>query len=178
MTDTEVERKQHDAEGVEPSLIARLAKAFETELSPGDMADLRRLDPDDPAAPGFWKVVVGHLEPGAVLEYFGPARDEAERRWAVILSCMAITQRQYRPGRRLGEALGASGLSELRFVRLLRAHGPALANALRLVARFLASKAEPLDWADLVRLVLSDDRPWAEPVRRQLARDYYRAVSK
>ena len=79
------------------------------------------------------------------------------------------------PGRRLGRALAAAGLSELRFVRLLRARERQLLSEVRTAARYLAARAEPVDWVDFARLVLSHDTKRAESVRRGIARDYYSA---
>jgi len=47
----------------------------------------------------------------------------------------------------------------------------------RTVARFLASRAEPVDWTDLARLILTREAQTSEAVRRQVARDYYSAQS-
>lgn len=157
------------------SLVGRLAHAIDRELSPGDVAALRRFDADDPGGPAFWKLAATVL-PDAVGE--GPGAEELERRWAAIACGMALTSGQHAPGRAAGEALADAGFAELRFVRLLRAHGDPLLHALRTTARFLASKAIPLDWRDLAALVLSDGRSDEERVRRRIARSYYGQLSR
>jgi len=159
------------------SLIGKVATAIDRSLSPGDVAALRRLDPRDPADPAFWKVCAGWL--GAALPpEGGPSRDEAERRWATILAAMAITAGQHDPRRHAGAALAEAGLSDLRFVRLLRARGDGLSDVLRTAAQFLASKAASFDWRDLALLVLSDGRADEEDVRRHLARSFYQHERK
>ncbi len=161
-----------------PSLgkvVNRLAGALERETTPGDLAALRRLDPDDPSNPAFWRIVVGHLVPVGALSEERRDRDQAEACWAALLSGMAQMHGLHVPGRRLGRALAAAGLSELRFVRLLRARERQLLSEVRTAARYLAARAEPVDWVDFARLVLSHDTKRAESVRRGIARDYYSA---
>ena len=152
------------------SIIGSLA--VRRGLSPGDVAALRRLEPGGPAHPAFWKVCAGWLDGSLPPE--GPARTEAERRWAAIVAGMAITVGLHDPRRHAGAALAEAGYSELRFVRLLRARGEGLAAAVRSASRFLASKAVSFDWRDLAQLVLSEARADEEEARRHLARSYYR----
>lgn len=160
--------------------VSRLARALEKQLSPGDVAALRRLDPDDPAAPAFFKVAVQLLEDVMPdVESAGePARMEAERRWAAILCAMALTSGLHRFDRPLGSALAESGFAELRLTRLLRARGDQVFPALRAAAQYLASKAEPFDPTDLARLVLSEGRRDEEKVRRAIARSYFKALAR
>lgn len=139
----------------------------------GDAAELRRLMPDDASAPAFWKLMAELIMPVLNLPSRGPARDDAERRWAVVLNALAHLTGLDAPRRPLGDALAASGMSELRFARLLRARGDRLAIEVRIAARFLASKAETANLTDLADLVLSDGHRHAESVRRRVARSYY-----
>lgn len=146
-------------------------------LGPGDLADLRRLRPDDLGHPAFWRLAADVLEPAGLLPGGGPARDRAEARWAASLSAVARLYKLHRAKRSLGEALGAAGYAELRFVRLLRAQGPALWEAVRTASQYLASKAEAADLVDFIELVESDGHAaWGEHVRRRLARAYYRRI--
>jgi len=177
----ELDSKATPAVSTEPTesfagLIGKVALAIDRNLSPGDVAALRRLDPRDPAAPAFWKVCASWLD--RTLPEEGSSRDEAERRWATILAGMAITVGQHNPRHHAGAALAEAGFSELRFMRLLRARGDTLSDALRITARFLASKAVSFDWRDLALLVLSDGRADEEDVRRHLARNFYQADRK
>jgi CRISPR type I-E-associated protein CasB/Cse2 len=154
-----------------PATITRIAMAIAHELPPGNLAALRRLDPDNPSSPAFYRVLAAHVEPTYPLPAGGAVRDEAERRWAVILSGMVQLEHQARRG--LGRAAAEAGLSEMRFSRLLRDGGRTLAATVRAVVHFLAVKNESVDWVDFAKLVLSEGNSWGEGVRRSLARDYY-----
>ncbi|ACL64134.1 CRISPR-associated protein, Cse2 family [Anaeromyxobacter dehalogenans 2CP-1] len=156
------------------SRVNALARAIASG-SPGDVAALRRLTPDDPASPAFWRLAAAHLD-GALPAGGGEAREEAERSWAAVMSGMALTAGLHVPRRRAGAALAQAGYSELRFERLLRASGPQLFREVRAAAAFLASKAVEFDWTDLAALVLGDGGPSAERTRRALARSFYQQL--
>ena len=160
------------------NVVHLVARDIDHALSSGDVAELRRLRPEDPSSPAFWKVVAYRLEPSGLLAAGGPLRDLQERRWAALLSGMAEMQGLHAAGRRLGGALASAVVAESRFVRLLRAHDDALLDAVRLTAHHLASAGEPVDWADLARLVMCDGASNEEAVRRQIARDYYGKLSR
>lgn len=151
--------------------IARVAHALAHELPPGDVAALRRLGPHDPSTPAFYRALAAYVEPHCALPEGATPRDDAERRWAVILAGMAVLP--HSPRRRLGHAAADAGLTEMRFLRLLRDSGDTLAATVRGVIHFLASKNEPADFLDVARLVISDGHDWGEGVRRSLARDFY-----
>lgn len=159
------------------SLVGRLSVAIHRQISPGDVAELRRLVPDDPGGAAFWRLMASTVVGEGRLPEGGPSRDGAERRWAAVLSAMAITKDLHQPRRSMGAALGAAGYSELRFVRLLRARGDALLNELRGAARYLASRAESVDPVEFARLVFSDGADWEESARRRIAREFY-AISE
>lgn len=152
-------------------LVDRLAGAIDRAL-PGELAALRRLDPEDPSCPAFWKLACRYLESSD-----RPLGAAQERRWAVILSGMARTQGQHRAGRKAGDAL-AQVASEARFTKLLRASDRRLWDELRHVTHQLSSVAEPFDWGDLAELVLTDGGEHHERARRSLARDYYGALAR
>lgn len=155
--------------------VHRLGSIIGTRLPAGDVAELRRLDPECPSAPAFWKLVVGELEELGALRRGVPDREEQERRWAVILNALAYLGDLHRPGRGYGVALASSGFSEHRFGRLLRSRSGPLWYQARRSAQFLSSHAEPTDATGLAWLVLSEGRSDEQRARRQLARDYYRA---
>lgn len=158
-------------------LVHRLAGIVKTSLPTGDVAELRRLDPSAPSSPVFWKLVVGKLEPAGALHPADTSdrREERERRWAVILNALAHLGDLNTPGRNYGEALAASGFSEHRFGRLLRARSDGLWYQARRSAQFLAAHGENADATGLAWLVLSAGRSDGQQARRQLARSYYRA---
>ena len=155
------------------TIIGRAAHAIDEVLPPGDVAELRRLAPHDPASPALFKLVAAVL-PDGTLPRDGARRDEAERHWALIFSCLATLRGLHRPGRRLGHALAGAEVSELRVVRLLRARSDALHDAVTVIARTLAVKGEAVDFTELARLLL--DEQYAEQVRRRIARDYFAKI--
>lgn len=157
--------------------IHRLGGIIRQKLPAGDVAELRRLNPSAPSSPAFWKLVVGDLEPSGALRREAPRRDEQERQWAVILNALAHLGDLNQPGQPYGRALAASGFSEPRFGRLLRASSESLWYHARRSAQFLTAHGQPADATGLAWLVLSDGRSDAQRARRQLAREYYRAHS-
>jgi CRISPR type I-E-associated protein CasB/Cse2 len=153
------------------AIVNAVAHSIEKVLSPGDVAALRRLRPHDASCAAFWRVVVTHLE--SALPDGGPAREEVERRWAVILQAMADMKGLHAPGARMGRTLAGAGLAEPRALKLLRASGDTLFDTVRVTAHYLAGTATMSDHAEIARLVLSDGREDEERVRRQIARDFY-----
>jgi CRISPR system Cascade subunit CasB len=137
-------------------------------LGTGPLAELRRLDPAQPYTPALWRVLTS-------LDL--SARSEAdERAWAVLLCAMALHLGAHRGDARLGLALADAGWSELRFVRLMRAQDEALERLILQMARFLASKHQPVNWTDVGGLLMLQDTDTSERHRRRIARDYYRAL--
>jgi len=156
--------------------IGKIAFALSNTLSAGDVATLRRLDATGALSPAFFRIVAEVLEPAGLLpQGDGLSRDEAEQKWTVIVSAMAKLEGLHQPGRRLGGAIAEAGMSELRFERLLRAHDEALHDLIRQTAHYLASKASPCDQRELAELVLSDGHKSSESIRRNVARNFYRA---
>ena len=159
------------------ALVGHLVHVVEHKLSPGVLASLRRLDLEDPSEPAFWQVMVTWVEPSWTMPRGGLAsRDEAERDWACVLNAMVLMAGFHQTGRALGTALAAAGFSEVRLSRLLRASGPGLRTEVRLAARYLGSKAEPSNHAELASLVLGHGDP-EDRTRRRIARNYYRTLN-
>jgi CRISPR system Cascade subunit CasB len=156
--------------------VGALAHFVEHGASPGDVAELRRLLPEEPGSPAFWRLAGTLL--AEELRGGGPALEAREKAWASIVNALALTAGLHTPARPLGAALAAAGYSELRFTRLLRAHGAALAPEVRGAAAFLAAKAEPFDATDLAQLVLSSGGPSEEAVRRGVARTFFRQLTR
>ncbi len=142
-------------------------------MSAGDRASLRKMRPDDLHQPAFWKLSTGILQP-VLPPDSTPLRDAQERRWAVVVAAAAAAN--HSPAMRFGAALARAGLSELRLVRLLRARGEQIPDAVRTVAHQLVTAALPFDFAELAWLVLSEGRDDEDRARQQIARDYYRNV--
>jgi hypothetical protein len=135
------------------STIGRLAGLLERAVSPGDLASLRRMQTGAPDCSAFWRLLALDV---VALPAGGPARDEAERRWGAIVQAMATMAGQHAPGVALGRALAMADVAETRVLRLLRASGPALADAVRVTSHQLAQKALPSNHADLAALILTD----------------------
>lgn len=154
-----------------------IAVRIESVLGPGDVATLRRVVPGGEVPSFFWHLVFDVLEPRHLLfEGDERVRDTAERRWLALVAGMATARGLHRRGVRLGRALVDAGVSEMRFLRLLRRQGDALLDEVATLARLLTAKRQVVDWLDVVKLVLSDGRDDAETVRRNIARDYYRSA--
>ena len=132
----------------------------------GDLASLRRLDPEQPDAIAFFRIAA------KIVPEAGPDR---LRRYARLVQMLALKPDALKPGR-LGSELAAAGVSEARVQKLLAARGPALARQLFLVARRLGDDGI-LPYRQLAELVLEpDDSPRADDVRLRIARDYWRAL--
>ena len=162
--------------------IAQLA-----EHRRGDLAELRRMDPDDADAAVFWRLLGQHdlLNSG----------EAVERKWALILHGIALTTPTnsggdnpqtahdgYMPvGRALflgGEAQRVQGFySESRLNRLLTARGPMLRTLLARMFRMLAASNVSFNWREMAQFILNEDynEEAAEQSRRRIARDYYQA---
>ena len=159
-------------------LVARLAGVIEKEMGAGDVAGLRRLRPEDPASSAFWKVMASYVRENWNMPVSGPALDDAERRWACLLSALARAKGLHTHAIEYGKALAEANYSELRFVRLLRAEDKALFKEIELAAEYLNSQAQPANWAQAAELLFTRDEEKAESLRRRISRDYYKALNK
>lgn len=156
------------------TLVARLARHL-SEAGPGDVAALRRLRPGSPQVGAYWKLLAAVLEPAEQLPGEVSAREVAERRWAVILAAMAEAEGFHAPSQRFGRVLAECGVPEVRVLKLLRASGDALADAVRVTVHHLVSRGARFDQTALAALVLSDGRSDEERVRRGIYRDFFGA---
>ena len=156
-------------------VIGALAHAIreQTFLSAGDVAELRRMEPELPA-PAFWRIAASYLEP--LLPRGGEARERAERAWAWLVSALALAKGAHAPTS-LGAALVEAGVSEVRLEALLRAGDAQLPERLRMVVHLADSRGVSLDFDALARLLLQPaDHPSGQRARRRVARDYYAAL--
>ena len=154
-------------------------------FSPGDRAALRRMDPDNPDAAAFWRLLASKDQLGSPL---------LERKWALILNGIALmtpTISRETGGRSahdgatpVGRALFLGGdtqrakgfYSETRFNRLLTARGSMLRILLARMFRMLAAADVSFNWREMAQFILNEDyEERAEAARRRMARDYYRA---
>lgn len=153
---------------------------------PGDLAELRRMNPDSTDSP----VLMGLL---AKKELFGPP--ELERKWALILHGIALMtpkggddsdartahDGQVPVGRALylgGEATREQGFySEARLKRLLSSRGDMTRTLLARAFRMLAAANVTFSWREMANFIHSDgfDEKKAEDHRRRIAREYFQA---
>jgi hypothetical protein len=171
--------------------IARLARLFTLDqtgrplIGTGPAAELRRMDPAAPTLPpAFWACLLAHVpEPLRSFDAGGTAipHERAERAWAVILNGLAVmTPEPHQPRARIGEVLRDTGYSEPRFVRLLRAEGPALPQEAGIACRWLRAKGRPIDWIDFGRFIharMTGNHDQAERHAHRMARAYFRAAA-
>ena len=139
-------------------------------LSTGDMADLRRISPDQPFAPALWRILL-MLDLDHSPEWI--RKEHWERRWATLFMGMAHCKGFHDYNTSLGKALAQAGWSELRFVQLMQAKDETLETHLRRVAQFLARKNQTANWTDVARLLFFQSGEAGEKVRLSIARDYY-----
>ncbi|MBE0431513.1 MAG: type I-E CRISPR-associated protein Cse2/CasB [Dehalococcoidia bacterium] len=136
-------------------------------IGPGEMADLRRLDPQNPDRLAFWQVIVRWVEG----EF--PLSDEQTQRWAAVLQGWAVLGPDlHHPKCPLGRAMEGAGMAESRLSRLLRAPDSQFPEAAVRLCRFMRAKREPFNWTEFARWVLADNRDQAND---RIAQDYYRA---
>ena len=152
----------------------------------GDLAELRRMEPDALDAAVVWRLLARY-------ELLGSA--QVENKWALILHGIALmtpTASGDGAGRSahegmmpVGRALFSGGesqrsrafYSESRLNRLLTARGPILRTLLARLFRMLAAANQPFNWREMASFILNEgyDEEAAEQARRHIAREYYRA---
>lgn len=152
--------------------IPRLASAL-ARLDPGDLARLRRMDPDGPGEAAFWQLVAELKLPGN------------PERWLRFSRLIALLTPRGDPhagkpsahdgGRTLGAALAEAGFSEMRLLRLIERAPDARPEALERMVRFLGARgAGAVDCREIFWL-LHGTGP--DPSRR-LANHYFRTLAR
>jgi len=151
----------------------------------GELAALRRMDPDAPDAAVVWRLLARR----DLLR--GP---QIENKWALILHGIALmtptasgdrTNRTAHDGSMaVGRALYLGGesqrasayYSEMRLNRLLTARGPILRTLLARLFRMLAAAGQPFNWREMAWFIRNEgyNEEAAEQARRRIAREYYR----
>ena len=157
-------------------------------FSRGDLAGLRRMDPDEPGTTAaYWRLMAEKKLLGS---------SAVELKWALILHGIALmTPRAgdegdsrtahdgYMP---VGRALFLGGdasrrdrgyYSESRLNRLLTARGPMLRMLLARMFRMMAAANQPFNWREMARFILNEDydEERFEMARRSIASEYYQA---
>ena len=167
-------------------IAVRIANHMASEgFGRGDLAALRRMDPESPNAAAFWRLTA---------RYDVLRGEESERRWGLILHGIALMTKTggdtigrsaHVRGLPVGRALFTGGdvnrttafYSESRFNRLLTARGPMLKALLARMFRMMAATDQGFDWYQMSQFILSEGER-AERIRRSIARDYYWAENR
>ena len=157
-----------DAEGGLAEGFANSIRKVHAAERRGDLAELRRLDPERPNAPAFFRIVTKAAPQSP------PA---AMRRYARLLQILALKPDALTPWG-LGKTMAEAGISESRVQKLLSARGPAFDEQIRLVARRLANFGR-LPYREIGRLLLAPEESDAvEDFRLRIAHDYWRALDR
>jgi CRISPR type I-E-associated protein CasB/Cse2 len=147
--------------------IARHFHRLTGQQATGELAALRRLDPDHPQDGAFFRLLAASVpEP--------LARGELLTRWGLIVWAMAQMPDELSV-RSLGQAL-APVMSEARVNRLLASRGAAFRAQVRCAVRILTTGGVGLPYRELGQLIFTEGRrePLAEEMRLAIARDYWR----
>lgn len=158
-------------------------------FSPGDLAGLRRMDPDEPGTTAaYWRLMAQYNLLGSPV---------VEMKWALILHGIALmTPRAGDEGSDnrtahegfmpVGRALFLGGdanrrergyYAESRLNRLLTARSPMLRSLLARMFRMMAAADQPFNWREMARFILYEnyDEDSFEMARRRIASEYYQA---
>ena len=181
---------QHQRPSSRGDIAAKFAwRMAQDDFRRGDLAELRRMNPDAADSPVFLRLL-------AQEELFGSA--EVERRWALVLHGIALMtptggddqarRSAHDPSTPVGKALYLGGdetretafYSETRLKRLLTSRGGMTRTLLARAFRMLAAANVSLSWHEMALFVHNDglNEEQAEQHRRRIAREYFRAQSR
>lgn len=152
------------------------------ELTTGESASLRRMDPVNPDSPAFWKL----------MSQRGMPENAGVEKWALIMHGIALMAHgagngmAHQPRMAIGRTLYLGGeqqpgergfYSEDRLATLLAARGPALRRLLARLFRILANEGCSFNWREMAWFILNEgyNEEQAEQSRIRIAREYYRA---
>ncbi len=155
-------------------------------LDRGDLAILRRMDPDALNTSVLWRL----LAQKDLL-----SNPQVEEKWGLVIHGIALMTRTggENPEDRLahsasvsvGKALFYGGdqnrttafYGDSRFNRLMTARGPMLRTLMARMFRMLASTGQVFNWREMARWILSEgyDESTSTRVRQTVARNYYAA---
>ncbi len=157
---------QSEALTFEPTVKALASKI--ANLEPGALAELRR-PPAPEGAVAFWR-----LWHTMHLPYSNAPWEEVVRIIAILTPTGRSEGKQsaHNANRSFGRALFESGVSDLRFSRLLAATPDERRRTLVRLARMLDRSGERFNLVPLARMVLFDQ---VDDVKRQVAKEYYGA---
>ena len=163
------------------SVITCLAETIEAkEFDRGDHARLRRMSPQDPSVPIFWKLMARN----------GMPRNPDVRQWGLITHGIALMSQGGRlahtPRVPVGKALYEGDgsrvpfYSEDRLATLLTARGPTFYRILARLFRMLGSAGCSFNWREMAWLILneSEHEDRSEEASLEVARAYYQAARR
>ena len=153
-------------------------------LSPGDLAELRRMDPDAPKTPAFWRLAARRNLLG---------NSAVEQKWALAINGIALMTRTagnsefdrsaHDPSIPVGRAFfcGADSSRSTAFItgsrltRLLTARRQMLRTLLGRMFRMMGAAGAQFDWRQMALLILIEDldEQRAGSIRMEIARAYY-----
>ncbi len=149
----------------------------EAGLSPGDFAELRRMDPLGPLLPpALWRLLTATTV-AAGIAALGGRREQAERAFACLILAM-IEAGGPAGGQSIGRALAGTDYAEQRFILLLRARGMREVSAeARSAVRWCTTKGARVrfDAWGFAGFILDAalERPGADSKAHAMARDYF-----
>lgn len=147
------------------------------EMTTGEKASLRRMNPANPDSAIFWKL----------MSQRGIPRNADVRKWGLIMHGIALMAHgdrlahkpRFRIGRALYEGDGSRMpfYSEDRLSTLLAARGDALHRILARLFRMLGNQGCAFNWRDMAWFILNEgyNEERADEARIEIARAYYRA---
>ncbi len=152
------------------------------EMTTGEKASLRRMDPSNPHSAVFWKLISQRRMP----------RNLDIKKWGLITHGIALMSHSavlaHNPRKPVGRVLyegnqdqpGAAFYSEDRLATLLAARGPTLHRLLARLFRMLASKGCAFNWREMAWFILNDgyNEERADEARIKISREYYRAEQR
>ena len=167
--------RHHRSDGRLPAsfgeAIDGLIEAIEDDnLRSGDHAGLRRMNPNNPDAPFFWKLMSRE----------GMPRNPDIRKWGLIMHGIALMSHgaglAHNPRIPVGQAV-YQVYTERRLATLLEARGSTLHSLLTRLFRMLGNQKCAFNWRAMAWFILNEgyDEERAEAARVEIARTYYQA---
>lgn len=166
------------SKSVESKVHTAISEIGSMGFARGDLARLRRMNPDNPNPTAFLQIM-------AKVGY--PQDTEDEIAWSLILHGIALmTPNAHNKSIPVGKAMflggknhrqaGSGFYSRGRLNKLLNARGTTRRTLLARLFRMLAQANQPFDWYEMADYILNEiDLEAAERARRRIAREYYRS---
>ena len=157
---------------------SRVVRSFLQEIADfnhigrGELAELRRMNPDKPDSATFWRLMARTNRLGC---------SATESKWGLILHGMALMAPNVDSATSVGKAMFDGGdnqrkqayYSDFRFKRLMNARGGMLRSLLSELFRMMNAANQAFDWYEMASFILNDGEQSQEAARLQLSRDYY-----